>query len=128
MESYEGEMQLGPNFESEINFGDTIGSLYKGWFVPPTDARYRFYMTCDDTCKVSIAPCPDTISPLTVLTEFSRYMNTNYRDYWAKINFEGTGKTWSEWIELKKGQHYYIEGSFAENGGGDHFSVAVEIE
>lgn len=35
---------------------------------------------------------------------------------------------WSEWIDLKKGEHYFIEGRHTESGGGDHFSVAVEIE
>lgn len=119
-------MQLSLNFESEWNFGDMIGSLYKGWFVPPTDARYRFYMTCDDDCKISIAPCPDTISPLTTLVDKTK--NTGYRDYFAASNFGGGEKTMSEWIELKKGEHYFIEGRYVENEGGDHFSVAVEIE
>ena len=29
---------------------------------------------------------------------------------------------------MKKGANYYLEASYAENAGGDHFSVAVEIE
>lgn len=57
-------MILGLNLESEWYLDDYIASLYKGWFVPPTDARYRFYMTCDDQCILSIAPCPDTTEPL----------------------------------------------------------------
>ena len=69
LETYNGEMRLSLNMEAEHNYGDQIAGLYKGWFVPPTDARYRFYMTCDDKCKISIAPCPDTTSPLTELVK-----------------------------------------------------------
>jgi hypothetical protein len=34
----------------------------------------------------------------------------------------------SEWINLTAGEPYYIEGGTFEWTGGDHFSVAVEIE
>jgi hypothetical protein len=34
----------------------------------------------------------------------------------------------SDWINLTAGEPYYIEGGTFEWGGGDHFSVAVEIE
>ena len=34
----------------------------------------------------------------------------------------------SEWIALEAGEHYYIQGQHLEGTGGDHFSVAVEIE
>jgi hypothetical protein len=43
-------MKLSMNMESEKDIGDRHGSLYKGWFIPPTDGRYRFYMICDDKC------------------------------------------------------------------------------
>ena len=120
-------MSLSLNLESEWNFGETIASLYKGWFVPPADGRYRFYMTCDDKCKIEMASCPNTITPLTTLLDHDYY--NNYRDYFAARNYEvGGRKTWSEWIELKKGEHYYLVGSHAEGYGGDSFSVAVEIE
>jgi len=34
----------------------------------------------------------------------------------------------SDWVDLVKGEHYYIETAAAEGAGGDHVSVAVEIE
>lgn len=113
--------------ESEVNNGYKMGSLYKGWFVPPVAGRYRFYMVCDDKCLLQIASCPDTITPLTKLLDHDSY--SGYRDYFRSSNFEKDGrKTWSEWVDLKLGMHYYLEGSYAEYSGGDHFSVAVEIE
>ena len=48
LETYAGVNKLSLNFESEWNLGNYLASLYKGWFVPPVDARYRFYMSCDD--------------------------------------------------------------------------------
>ena len=51
-----------------------------------------------------------------------------WRDHFNYRNFDGTKSTWSEWIELKAGQHYYIEGHYVERNGDDHYTVAVEIE
>jgi hypothetical protein len=34
----------------------------------------------------------------------------------------------SEWVDLVEGEKYYIEGDHQEGGGGDHFTLAVEIE
>ena len=64
LESYDGQMKLSLNLESEVNYGTYLGNLYKGWFIPPADTRYRFYVTCDDICRLSLAPCPDTTEPL----------------------------------------------------------------
>jgi hypothetical protein len=41
-------MSLALTMESSTNLGDRFGHEYKGWFVPPATARYRFYMSCDD--------------------------------------------------------------------------------
>ena len=80
-----GQMQLALNMESDWNKGDNIGSHYKGWFVPPTTARYRFYMTCDDKCELDIAPCADTITPLTRL--ITHTYAEGYKDFFSKRNF-----------------------------------------
>ena len=55
-----GVNKLALEFESDWNLGDDIGSIYKGWFVPPADTRYRFYQSCDNKCRLWFAPCPDT--------------------------------------------------------------------
>ena len=52
----------------------------------------------------------------------------NYRHYFSEKNFNGKRQYWSEWVELKKGKHYYLEGRHTESTGSDHFTVAVEIE
>lgn len=90
LENTEGVMQLGLNLESEWNFGTNLGALYKGWFVPPTDARYRFYLSCDDRCRISMATCPNTISPLQLLVK-NDYA-TGYKDYFAERNYRTSGR------------------------------------
>jgi hypothetical protein len=123
-----GKMELSMDMESEWNFGENLGAVYKGWFVPPTTARYRFYVTCDHKCDLHMAPCADTTSPLQHIV--TQIYPTGYRDHFSANNFRETGKrhTWSEWISLEKGKHYYLLGKYVERTHSDHFSVAVEIE
>lgn len=78
-------MQLALSLESEWNFGDHLGGLYKGWFVPPTSARYRFYMTCDNLCRIKIAPCAGTTSPLQTL--ITHNYAEGYKDFYSHRNY-----------------------------------------
>jgi len=50
----------------------------------------------------------------------------NHRDWWetSRSNYNRI----TEWLPLTEGEHYYIEAKHLEGSGGDHFSVAVEIE
>lgn len=34
--------------------GTNIGNVFKGWFVPPASANYKFYMSCDDHCILKL--------------------------------------------------------------------------
>ena len=48
------------------------------------------------------------------------------RQYWK--NDTDLGRRRSDWKSLEKGKNYYIEARHVEKTGGDHISVAVEIE
>jgi len=99
MHSYkDGTKYLSLNLESPINNGDYVGDFYQTWFVPPVTARYRFYMTCDDKCRMRIAPCPNTDSPTVELLRHD--YASSFRDYWGERVFRNSGsrKTWSEWV------------------------------
>ena len=110
--------------QSPQNEADQSGSIYKGWFVAPATTNYRFYMTCDDYCSVSIGNSSMVSSePTEILSNFA---NVDHRDWWETRRSQY--KRISEWISLTEGEHYFIEGKHLEGGGGDHFSVAVEIE
>ena len=43
---------LALSLEGPVKLGDYYGQLFRGWFVPPATTRYRFYMACDDFCKL----------------------------------------------------------------------------
>ena len=44
--------EVGMHLEAPYNNGENVGNHYKGWFVPPLSGRYRFYISCDDDCKL----------------------------------------------------------------------------
>ena len=110
--------------QSPQNEADYSGSIYKGWFVAPATTNYRFYMTCDDFCSLSMGTTHmDSAEPTEILKNLG---NVDHRDWW-----ETRRAHWnriSEWISLTEGEHYYLQGHHLESGWGDHFSVAVEIE
>ena len=115
---------LALQFETPHSYGpDNIGNFYQGWFVPPATTRYRFYAACDDACEVKIGETPMSTSGLTTLLSISDHSGSReYFDPNSNVNRR------SGWIDLTAGQHYYIEGRHTESSGGDHLSVAVEIE
>jgi hypothetical protein len=44
------------------------------------------------------------------------------------MHFYGRWETKSEWLNLTKGEKYYMYGKQLENTGGDNFVVGVEIK
>ena len=111
------------HFASPVNRGSYDASLYKGWFIPPTTSKYRFYQTCDDHCSLKLGHTePGSTSNLVTLLDVTEASDHRfYRDPDGQVRR-------SEWVELTGGEHYYIEGDMKENSGGDHFTVSVEIE
>ena len=70
------------NFETPINLGDRIAQSFKGWFVAPATARHRFYMSCDDQCKVEMDLTPGSVTNKTVLTKSNRW--SQHREFWKE--------------------------------------------
>lgn len=97
----------------------------KGWFIPPVTTRYRFYMSCDDQCQLDMGLDPENPIEKTNLMRSGAWIN--HRNYFARIE-KDRPELISDWVSLEEGQPYYIEGRHYEHNGGDHFSVAVEIE
>jgi hypothetical protein len=40
--------------ENPYLLGDKFGNIYKGWFVAPATTNYKFYIACDDYCKINL--------------------------------------------------------------------------
>lgn len=117
---------IATTFTSPYMEGDYLGNVHKGWFVAPATTKYRFYMACDDNCLLRLGKTPGLGPEGYNNTEdiISIYSWTDRRHYFKQDGI----KRHSEWIALEEGQHYYIESHHVEGGGGDHVSVAVEIE
>jgi len=49
--------------------------------------------------------------------------HTSYRNY-----FNVLGRKTTQWFSLQADQYYYIEARHIQRTGGDHMSVAVEID
>lgn len=117
------ETKLLTEFETPYRFEDNYGTIARGWFVPPKTTNYRFWMACDDQCYLDMGL--NTSDPLNVTRLTWIGGAISYRDY---INRHHDRQLASDWLALEEGQMYYIEGSHAEGGWGDHFTVSVEIE
>ena len=46
--------------ESVFDYDVRYGQMWDGFFKPPTTANYRFYIACDDPCKLLL----DSMTPL----------------------------------------------------------------
>ena len=71
---------LSLQLETSLNTGTYYGSVLQGWFIPPTTARYRFYMTCDDTCILKLGNASYSLSNITTLLNVGSWCD--YRYYW----------------------------------------------
>ena len=97
-------------FESVHDYTERSGQLFDGFFKAPADGEYRFYIACDDSCKLSI----DATNPLSTGGPFSpviiaqRYWWTSWRNYLDPPLPEDTNQYISAWITLTGGQLYKI--------------------
>lgn len=117
-----GTNHLALHFETPSSVGDKIGNFYQAWFEPPKTGKYRFYMACDTKCRLNFGETAKDSSSATKLLDVTQY--TSYRDYWVE---DGITRV-SKWLNLVKGEKYYIEGRHSEGTHTDHMVVGVEIE
>jgi hypothetical protein len=96
------------------------GNIIDGYFKAPITGNYKFYMSCDDICKLSLSTVnlsPESASAIitiTSATSFRSYLTTESRQ--------------SAWIPLTAGEFYYIKTEHIQGNGQDHLSVSVEID
>jgi len=78
----------------------------RGWFVAPATTNYRFYMACDDWCRINLGNEPMNSTNTTEISWNYEYMD--HRDFWEHRSAWKYPNRTSEWIPLEKGEHYYI--------------------
>jgi hypothetical protein len=104
----------------------------KGWFKAPEAGKYRFYLACDNFCKVLLSEekYDKTKTDAYTMTQRNiRHWSTQWRNY-NQPQESGHSNTWiSDWITLEKDEFYKVEGHHGEyTGSHDHSTVSVEFE
>lgn len=95
------------------------GNIIDGYFRAPVTGNYKFYMSCDDICRLSLSTVNLDPSAATNIITISGAVG--YRSYLTTVSRQ------SAWIPLTAGQYYYIKTEHIQGWGGDHLTVSVEI-
>lgn len=103
-----------------------------GWFVPPQTGNYRFYMSCDDSCRLYLDSTNAYSSGVAAApTQIAwNYNAKDWRHYFhsASSYDAGTNQVVSDWIALTGGESYKIYAESLQYGGNEHLTVSVEFE
>lgn len=99
--------------------GDNYGQRFKGVVVAPVTGDYRFWVAADDSSEFWLS------------TDASRLHKKKiaYNTTYTGVNaFDSKPSQKSAAIALVAGEFYYYEMLHKERGGGDHVSVAWNLE
>ncbi len=120
---------------------DNYGVQLVGYFHPPTNGDYTFYICADDNAQLwlSTDDSPANKKLIAIEPQWNSqrdYMGTDRRN---ADNPENNSQTWTgtQWptrdtlnggarITLQAGRRYYIEALMKEGGGGDNLSVSLD--
>jgi hypothetical protein len=67
--------------ENPYHEGDRLGSIYKGWFIAPATTNYKFYIACDDYCKINLGNISGVVDDPTEIV-YNKVFTDN-RDWWS---------------------------------------------
>lgn len=109
------------------------GTHAKGWFKAPEAGKYRFYMACDDWCKLKFSDTKwdkaTATDKYTLSNVAYRYSWKGYREYHEPVPKDSSHKWISDWITLEKDQFYKVDSTHMEwSGSHDHATISVEFE
>jgi len=126
------ELKVLTAFENSYNNYTRAGTFTQGWFKAPETGNFKFYISCDDYCRLNMdssSPWNKAAPQEPTLIEIARKdgASTGFRNYFMTPNPEGNQYI-SEWIALTKGEFYKIEAKHLEYGGSDDLTVSVEFE
>ena len=95
------EIAFASNRRPPAEFGEdfNFNSKYRGYFVPPYDGLYTFYIQSDDNSRLYLSP-NNSVEHAEVIAESSQYS----REVWDYFDSQESVP-----LELKSGQAYYME-------------------
>jgi uncharacterized repeat protein (TIGR01451 family) len=101
---------------------DNYGARVSGYFMPPSNGLYRFYIRGDDGTQLFM----NTNGPSSLgRTLIARSDGANSGTYENGTGNGIVGASVSPILTLTYGTPYYIEGFVKEGGGGDHMEVVL---
>jgi hypothetical protein len=116
---------IGTEFEELMLHDNHFYRHHEGWFIPPKTTGYRFYTVCTDLCRVSLGETPNNVTNPKVIVAQTKII-PHMRNFFEDLEFGKNSR--SEWVNLTKGEPYYIVGQHHSKQDYEHFSVAVEID
>ena len=123
----------GGDFESNVAVQSSYYlTVMDGWFKAPSTGNFRFYMSCDDECKLEFDDtnhyATGNAYSLTNVLEQNSWMK--FRSYlqpagsWAQtVNDVKTSS-----FSLTGGNYYRIRGQHKNHSGNSHFTVSLMAE
>lgn len=116
--SPDGARVVADAFEGPVDWADNYGARYRGYFVPPMNGGYVFYIASDDASELRMSRDTNaaTASRIAYVTGYTSERNWTANTTQKSVIFQ-----------LAAGQRYYIEALHKEGGGGDHLSVGIDL-
>lgn len=111
------------NFNSRSGFADNYGLRMWGWFVPPTNGNYVFYVRSDDYSEVWMSPNDDPAQKFLIAMQ-----NGANQEYTNQAAATPPEKRYGTNYNLVAGQRYYLEALLKEGTGGDYITVVAKAE
>ena len=114
------EVAFASNRRPPAEFGEDFGfnSRYRGYFVPPYDGLYTFYIRSDDNSRLFLSP-NSSVEHAEVIAESPYYS----RELWDLFDSQKSVP-----LDLKSGQAYYIEALHYQNHhGGWHIEFGAKF-
>ena len=119
------------DYESSVAIATTkYMEVMEGWFLAPATGNFKFYMSCDDTCRLEFDATNYYYSggsvSYTTLIDVTSAMT--YRNYMEKPGFYTSLIKRSASVSLTAGRYYKIRTQHRQNGGDAHMTLALEAE
>lgn len=110
-------MEAGPL--KVVTVGDNYGQRLQGTVVAPVSGNYRFWIAGDDASELWLSTTSSRLNKRKIA----------FASSWTGVDaFDTTPSQKSASIPLVAGEAYYYEVLHKEGGGGDHVSVAWNLE
>lgn len=102
---------------------------FLGYFKAPGNGTYRFLMSCDDSCTMSLSTDqpwdPSAKERLLTRGTYTHWRNFYLTDKTGDDN-PNLGIIYSRWVNLTQDEYYYFETTVKNNNGPGHLTVGME--